>query len=115
MTTIPLLINNSAVNPFPFISFPVYVPSYISPQPQDGLLDFSITFSTPRIFAIAKVFSAPSLYSLVQSRFSLLIYLLSPISFIIISQLGLGVVNPPSCSGQTGIAFPCITNLLTFD
>ncbi len=42
MTSIPFRLSSAAVTPSPVISLPLKLPSYIVPQPQDGLPDFPI-------------------------------------------------------------------------
>ena len=45
ITLIPFLFNNAVVTPSPSISFRENVPSYICPQPHEGLLDFPMNSS----------------------------------------------------------------------
>ena len=47
MISIPCRFKSAAVTPSPEMSVPENVPSYIVPQPQDGLLDFRITLFAP--------------------------------------------------------------------
>lgn len=56
----PFFISSAAATPFPAVSFPVNVPSYTTPFPQDGLLDFNTQNATPFSFAAASAASAPA-------------------------------------------------------
>ena len=59
MIVIPFLPSNAVVTPLPGIGLPDNEPSYISLNPQDGLVDFPMNAVTPGSSAILRVSSAP--------------------------------------------------------
>lgn len=109
ITLMSLLFKSSAKTPSPLASFPENVPSYTLPEPQEGDLDFNIASLQFASCAIFNASSAPFLNSEVTSPPSFVKTLSS-----LRSEGALGVGKPPSCSGQTGIALPCLTKSITF-
>ena len=109
MHLIPFCFSIFVKMPSPLFSVPKKVPSYIFPHPHDG--DFVLRIASVQ-FAISVIFiasSAPFLNcSVLSSPFFVNNFPLT------ISAGSLGVGSPPSCSGQTGIALPCLTRSITF-
>jgi hypothetical protein len=114
-TFMPSLLNNAAVTPSPFFSFPFL---FIHPHPQDGLFCFSQAFLILNFRAISKEAKAPRRRKAVTS-FPLLEItgaLPARTSFpspCVISIPVLGMDSPPRTSGQMGMAFPLFTSFST--
>lgn len=112
ITCIPSFLNRAVVTPLPLNRFPFL---FIQPHPHEGLSCFSIAFFILNFFAILREAKAPLKKKGVKSLPFLEITRLcwertslpSPFS---ISAGGRGTGRPPSSSGQTGIAFPFLTN-----
>lgn len=114
----PFRRRRSAVTPLPSLFLPEKVPSHIFPWPQEGLPDFIIACCAPASLAILSVSRAPFKKFPVTSVPSFSITLAFPSNTSVpvppdISAGSLGVVSPPNCSGQTGIAFPSSTSRRT--
>lgn len=112
ITFIPSLLNKAVVTPSPLTRFPFL---FIHPDPQEGLPCFSMAFLILNLLAMVREVKAPFKKKVVRfSPFMEMTRLwwkrMSSPSPFSISTGGRGTGRPLSSSGQTGMAFPSLTN-----